>query len=261
MPNTRLQNPELRLLLVLNVSPIAKTKTARGELGMLRYSSRRHKKLMDESEYALRNAAVSASQPVVRIVNAILHDHRAYGLWESRHADLLLPIAAQSDKTYQILALRSAEVHLVHRRALFAYLQEKELRGERRRLLFRIFHSTLDYHAAVLAEHRQYMLAVSSHVSADHLVDVMHDPKSKRLLRQYEDLYARYFDMKCYVAGTGDSNCIELVRSGMGDARQQLRRVRQRIASEPPVSSCGDFDRQEALARSGRYPALNYMVG
>lgn len=228
---------------------------------MPRYSSRRHQKLMDESEFALQDASDSSSPHVCGIVAAILQDSRTYQLWESRHADLLLPVAKQNSKKRQIVALRIAEVQLVHQRALFESLQTNKTRGEERRKIFRIFHSSLDYHASVLAEHRQYKLAVSSGVSADHLINVMYDPTSQSLLQQYEELYARYFEMKCYVAGMGDSNCISLVRSGMVDTYGQLRRIRQRIESEPPVRECGNFDRQEALARSGRYPVLDYMVG
>ncbi len=228
---------------------------------MPRYNSRRHRKLMDESEYALHGAADSSSLRVSRVVNTVLQDSRIYGMWESRHANLMLPVAEHSDKKRQIFALRKAEVQLVHQRALFNYLRANAVRGEERRQLFRIFHSTRDYHETVLVEHRQYMLAVSSRVSADHVVDVMYDPNSKILLHQYEKLYSRYFDMKCYVAGMGESDCIDLVRAGLGDARDQLRRVRRSIESEPPANACGSFDRQELLARSGRYPILNYMVG
>lgn len=227
---------------------------------MLRYNSRRHQKLMDQSEYALHDASDSSSARVSRIVNNIIQDSRIYGLWESRHADLLLPVAEHSSKKRQIVALRNAEVGLVHQRALFNYLRANKLRGEERRQIFRIFHSTRDFHDTVLAEHRQYMLAVSSKLSADHLIDIMYDPTSKELLRDYETLYARYFEMKCYVAGMGDSDCVDLVRSGLPDARDQLRRMRKSIESEPPVDGGGSFDRQEELARSGRYPILNYML-
>ena len=228
---------------------------------MPRYDSRRHRKLMDESEYALHSAADSSSLRVSRVVNTILRDSRIYAMWESRHANLMLPVAEHNDKKRQIVALRNAEVQLVHQRALFNYLRVNRVRGKERRQIFRIFHSTRDYHETVLTEHRQYMLAVSSRVSADHLVDIIYDPNSKSLLRQYERLYARYFEMKCYVAGMGESDCIDLVRAGMGDVRDQLRRVRRCIESEPPVKGGGSFDRQEVLARSGRYPVLNYMVG
>ena len=46
----------------------------------------------------------------------------------------------------------------------------------------------------------------------------------------------------------------------MQDTRDQLKRMRQRIESESPATGCASFDRQELLARSGRYPVLNYMI-
>ena len=228
---------------------------------MPKFNSRRHRKLMSESEYALHNASDSSSPGDLRIIDTVLQNSRLYRLWESRHADLLLPVAEHSHKKRQIVALRNAEVQLVHRRALFVYLRSNGVRGDARRRLFRIFHQTLDYHNAVLAEHRQFMLAVSSRISTDHLIDVMNDPQSKSLPRQYEKLYQQYFEMKCYVAGMGDSKCIGLVRLTMQDTREQLQQMRRRIESESPANGCASFDRQEPLARSGRYPMLNYMVG
>lgn len=228
---------------------------------MPRYNSRRHQKLMDESEYALQDASESSPALVSRVVKTVLDDSHIYRMWEARHADLLLPVAEHGDKKRQILALRNAEVQLVHRRALFTYLRSNNVRGVQRMHLFRRLHSTVDYQDAVVAEHRQYMLALSSRVSADHLIDVMNDPKSKALIDQYRALYTRYFEMQCYVAGLGNSDCFDLVRETMGDVREQLGRVRTLIETERPEQTCRSFDRQEPLARSGRYPVLNYMIG
>ena len=85
---------------------------------MPRYNSRRHRKLMDESEYALQSAADSSSLRVSRVVNTVLGDNRIYALWESRHANLMLPVAEHSGKRGQIVALRNAEVQLVHQREI-----------------------------------------------------------------------------------------------------------------------------------------------
>ncbi len=173
---------------------------------------------------------------------------------------MLLPVAKYSDKKAQIVALRNADVQLVHRRALFAYLQTHPVRGDERQRLFRNMHPTIDFNNAVLAEHQQYMFAVSSGISSSHLIDIMNDSKSKRLASQYEILYAKYFEMHCYVNGVGSSDCVELGHLAMGDVRKQLKRLRHRIETEAPDSKSGNFDRQETLARSGRYPILNYML-
>ena len=226
---------------------------------MLRYSSRRHKQLMDVSEIALEDASESSVPRDSRIASTILRDNLKYRQWEARHANLLLPVAQQSGKKRQILALRNAKVELVHRRAFFRYLQAHEVRGEQRERLFRLFHSTLDYNDAILAEHRHYMLAVSSRISTDHIIDVMDDMNSVRLLRQYEKTFARYFEMKCYVVCATDSDCSQVVYESMRDLQRQLLSIRRLIESAPPSGDGGNFDRQELLARSGRYKALNYL--
>ena len=226
---------------------------------MPRYQSTRHRRMMDLSETALENALASESQRDSRIAATVIGDDQKYRLWEAGHADMLIPISQQSRKKPQILALREAKVQLIHRRAFFRYLRDREVTGERRRVLFRLFHSTLDFNDAVLAEHRQYMLAVSSRISTDYIVDVMQDLNSTRLLNAYERTFARYFEMKCHIACAPNSSTTPLVQEALRDIRSQLLRIRRTIETADPAGNAGNFDYQELLARSGRYPVLNYL--
>jgi len=226
---------------------------------MPRYSSRRHRHLMDASEFALKDAAESDKPRESRIATTILDDGRKYREWELRHANLLLPVAEQSRKKHQVVALRNAKIELVHRRAFFRYLRKHEINAKQRRDLFRVFHATLDYYDAILTEHHHYMIAVSSRISTDHIINVIDDVNSERLVRQYEKLFGRYFEMKCYLACARESDCIALVRQSMRDLQRQLLRVRRQVETAPAASTAGNFDRQELLARSSRYEALNYL--
>ncbi len=226
---------------------------------MLRYSSSRHRQLMTESEYALQGATESPVPRESRIADTILSDSKKYREWELRHANLLLPVAEQSARKYQVLALRHADIALIHRRALFLYLQTHEVRGDLREQLFRLFHTTLDFNEAILAEHRQYMLAFSSGISTNHIIDIMRDDKSTRLVQQYETTFARYFEMKCFVATAKDSDTIKIVRSSLRDVQGHLLRLRRRMETELPSERTGNFDQQELLARSGRYEIQNYL--
>lgn len=214
---------------------------------------------MTASEYALQDASESPAPRESRIASTILGDSRKYREWELRHANLLLPVAEQRARKRQIVALRNAEVELIHRRALFTYLQTHDLRDGQRKRLFRIFHNTLDYNQAILTEHRHYMLAVSSHISTDYIIDVMRDESSERLLQRYEKTFARYFEMKCYVASSVDSHCIQLIGSSLRDVKGQLLRLRRRIEAETPVVDRADFRQLELLARSSRYEMQNYL--
>jgi hypothetical protein len=216
---------------------------------------------MDESEQALYAAAQQDSGTDSRIARQITGDAKSLGLWESLHAELVRPVAEQNGRTPQVLALRDAEVRLVHRRALIDHVRERQLRGRDRERLFQVFYGPREFQGAVLAEHRQYMLAVSSRVSTDHLIGLMSDPVSKKLLADYETLYTRYFDLYCYVVGSEDRACAEAARHLMTAARQQAERMRRRINTARPDGRAADFERQAILARSGRYPVLDYMVG
>jgi hypothetical protein len=227
---------------------------------MLRYQSRRHKALMDESEQALWTAAEKDSGTESRIAKQILSDAKTHGLWEARHAELVRPVAEHNGRVPQVLALRDLEVRLVHRRALIDHVRERQLRGEERERLFRVFYGPRDFQDAVLAEHRQYMLAVSSRVSADHLINVMRDPASTQLVRRYEELYSQYFDLYCYVVSAQDRESADAAKQLMTHARREAEKVRKRINEVRPDGRAANFERQALLARSGRYPILNYMV-
>ena len=58
-----------------------------------------------------------------------------------------------------------------------------------------------------------------------------------------------------------DRACAEATRDAMTGARQQAERIRRRLNTERPDNRAADFERQAVLARSGRYPVLDYMVG
>jgi hypothetical protein len=216
---------------------------------------------MDESEQALWTAAQKESGSDARIAQQIIGDSKTHDLWEARHAELVRPVAEHNGRAPQVIALRDLEVRLVHRRALIDHIREHQLRGEDRQRLFQVFYGPREFRDSILAEHRQYMLAVSSRVSTDHLIDVMSDPPSKKLLAEYESLYARYFALYCYVAAAEDRTCAEAAKHLMTDARKQAEKLRRRINTERPDNRAADFERQAILARSGRYPILDYMVG
>ena len=150
---------------------------------------------------------------------------------------------------------------LVHRRALIDYIRKNEVTGRTRDHLLSQFYGPRANLDAVLAEHRQYMLAISSRVSADHLIDIMYDPFSRRFLEVYERAYNRYFELYCYVVCTPDRLMVEAVRTDMNAARERAARIRARLIEQPPeYRNLPSFDRQADIARSGRYPIVDYML-
>ncbi len=228
---------------------------------MRRFNTQTHRKLMHESEYALGQAAKSSNGRESRIAAAVLNDPRRQRQWGGMHAELLAPVAATQRRRRQIIALRKLAVELVHRTALVNFLRQNEISGHARRQLFRLLHATHDYEDAVVAEYNRYVLAAASRIAADHLLDVMGTTRSRDLLDMYETVYARYFEIRCEVACEQDTDCAAVMHTSEEELHEQLQRIHERIVSGKPRSRGRNFDRQHALAQSGRYPILNYMVG
>lgn len=228
---------------------------------MLRYQSRRHRYLMKESEQALSDAADGNRQRDARIAKQILGDSHIHRLWESRHADLVVPVAEASRRDGQIFKLREIEVKLLHRRALIRHIRRHSIVGTEREKLMAVFYGPKEPQDAILAEHRQYTLAVSSRVSADHLIEVMHDSVSEGLLRSYKSTYSRYFELYCFSVTCNDKSMVDATRPELASLRLCAMQMTKRIYSERPESGHASFERQALLARSGRYPIQEYMVG
>lgn len=214
---------------------------------------------MSASERALHDATESSIERESRIATTIIDDDKKYKEWELRHANLLLPVAEHRAKKHQILEIRRADVHLIHRRAFFKFLQTHDVRGKRREHLFRMFHATVDFDEAVLAEHRQYMMAYSSGISTEHIVEVMHDQVSPYLVERYEKVFDRYFEMKCYIASAGVSHTTRLVRATLRDSQGQLLRLRRHMETDLPLDNTGNFEQLDMLHRTGLAEARNYL--
>ena len=238
---------------------VSQTKNSKRGLVLLRYQSTRHRRLMQESEQALEDAAADTSTSTARIANQVLTDPKTHRLWEARHADLLRPVAEQKKRNPQVFELRRLETQVLHRSSLISYVRKHQVTGERRRRLFAAFYGPREFTDAVLIEHRQFVLAKSSEVSADHLLGIMQDTTSRELLSSYSSAYANYFSMYCYFACAKDSDLASAVGTAMKDAQQRVNRLRAALMSVKPDRGYADFDQQELIARSGRYPALNYL--
>lgn len=215
---------------------------------------------MDESQQALWDVAEGCGRVDGRIAKQIIGDSKSLRLWESRHADLVLPVAEQNRRAPQIFALRDIKVRLAHRRALITHIRKHGIIGEERAKLFSVFYGPMDTTNAMLAEHRQYTLAVSSRVSTDRLIELMSDAVSVRLLREYESLYSEYFELYCFMISCEDATLADATKTEVLGLKRLATQAIKRIHSETPEKSSSSFERQALLARSGRYPILDYMV-
>ncbi len=225
----------------------------------MKYLSARHQRLMRESELALENAVSDESPDTSRVAQQVLGDAKIHSLWESQHARLLLPVAEHKKRRPQILELRKLDTRQMHRSSLIKFIRTHRVTGPMRDRLFEVFYGPKDRIDAILTEHRHYLLSESSHLSADHLIDLMHDSISQDLLRLYANAYETYFSLFCFISCSRDSVLADAMRTSMKDARGRVNRLRRRIETENPISGYAGFDNEALIAESGRHRAINYL--
>ena len=157
-----------------------------------------HDQLMEESQqrlaYAVRSGAPSEERVAMRIFDSV----RDYQRWEAEHATLMRRIAAERLPSVQKAQLLNISLSLIHRKALFEYLRDEQVRGIRRSQIMAHFCSYRDYPDAVVAEHGRYVRSAASYLCSSHVgSNVMFDALFGEPLAEYEDLYASYFRNYC----------------------------------------------------------------
>jgi hypothetical protein len=157
----------------------------------------KHARLMEESEWRVEVAAVYNS-PEDLVARRVLESPILYRRWTSEHNCLLRAVSDHKRVEAQVVALRSTALNLVHRKALFEYLRERQLTGKKRRRLFRLFYGFREYTNAVLAEHGNYIRCSSSYLCAQYLAEhLMHDTALVEPLALYEERFGGFFRAFC----------------------------------------------------------------
>ena len=195
----------------------------------------KHARLMEESEWRVE-AAAGSNSPEDLLVRRVLESPGTYRRWASEHGWLLRTVSAAPRVEAQVVALRSAAMNLVHRKALFEYLRERQLTGHKRRRLFQIFYGNRDYSNAVLAEHGNYLRVSSSYVCTQYLAEhLMHDEAVAEPMQLYEERFGEFFRAFCdaELAETeAERLAVEpldalrpLLKLQLGEARQAILRM------------------------------------
>ncbi|MDB6090506.1 MAG: hypothetical protein JWN85_3290 [Gammaproteobacteria bacterium] len=201
----------------------------------------RHSRLMEESQSRLEAAARAGPSEEMLVASRIVEHPTAYRLWEAEHDRLIRTVSAHSRLAPQIGALRSAAFGLIHRKALFEYLREREINGARRHKLFSLFYGSRDYANAVLAEHASFIRCSSSYLCADHLAEqLMRDAAFDEPLQLYQEWYAEYFRVFCDVelADTPDEKLALAPLDALKPLlKYRLKQARDSILALPQVPS------------------------
>jgi hypothetical protein len=161
----------------------------------------KHSRLMEESEACLAAVARAGQPEDMAIASQIVEFPTAYRVWESEHSRLLHHVSTHLRLPPQMGALRSSTFALIHRQALFEYIRDRRVLGNKRHRLFSLFYSNRDFANAVVAEHASFLRCSSSRICMDHLAEhLMRDAAFAEPMQLYKEWYTDYFRVFCDVA-------------------------------------------------------------
>lgn len=152
---------------------------------------------MEESELRVQ-MSVHLHSPADAAASHMLQMPEIYRRWAAEHDRLMHAISDQPRLTSQVTALRSTTFGLVHKRALFEYLRDRQLAGDKRKRLLALFYGCRDYTNAILMEHGHFMRCSTSYVCTHHLGQhLMEDAAFEEPMQLYEEWYTEYFRAYC----------------------------------------------------------------
>ena len=157
-----------------------------------------HARLMTVSGHYVEAMARSGAPQERLVANRILDCPSVWVRWERDHAGIMHAVAQQRRLPRQISVLKTTCFSLIHRKALFEHLRDRQLRGQARQQLLRFFHRTRGYGHALIAEHDSYLRSACSYLCSNHVGSaVMIDGVFQDPMRRYEELYSEYFRAFC----------------------------------------------------------------
>ena len=192
-------------------------------------------RLMEESELCIAESAKSGSPAQMLVASRLLAHPETYRRWESEHFQLMRRVSEHRYLDRQVVALRSTALALLHRKAVFEYLQERQLTRQQRHKLMAMFHSLKDYAASLIAEHGNYVRGASSYWCSHHLARrLMKDSAFAEPLLLYQERYTDFFRVHCDVElaeSQSEKQAVASMRLLQPLLKKQLVEARQEILS------------------------------
>jgi hypothetical protein len=219
-------------------------------------------RLMEESELCVAEAARWGTPAQMLVATRLMSHPEAYRRWESEHFHLMRRVSGHTYLNGQVAALRSTALALLHRKAVFEYLQERQLTRSQRHRLMALFHSMREYTASLIAEHGNYLRGASSYWCSHHLARrLMKDGVFAEPLHLYEERYSDYFRVFCDVElaeAEAERQAVEPMRLLQPLLKLQLAEARREILAMPyqPQKVWREVEIRRPTGDTARLPAL-----
>jgi hypothetical protein len=157
-----------------------------------------HARLMRESTDRIEAALASSDGAERLVAQRVLESPHLWQQWEAEHSGLMLKVSNVSVQRLQVEALKETTFRLLHSKALFQYLRQRQIRGTERARVMAYFRPGRSYETAMIAEHGLYLRKACSYLCTHHVgAAVVQDPAFLDPLQRYEQLYTEYFEVYC----------------------------------------------------------------
>lgn len=189
-----------------------------------------HERLMDASHDCLKQASASVHPEVKIVATRLMESPVAYESWENEHSGLMRNIAAERLPAAQRESMLSASFNLIHRKALFEYLRERQLRGAPREALIQHFFPQRDFVDSMRVEHMQYIRSTASYLCVEHVGrDLMFDALFEEPLQEYEEVYHEYFYVYCDQIARVKKDTMSVPTAMLGDMKTRVSEWRRAL--------------------------------
>ncbi len=159
----------------------------------------------------------------------------SYTEWETTHSKLMQQVCQPTRLRAQIVKMRATTLRLIHRRAVFEYLRERQITGVKRHRFIELFYGSRDYASAMVIEHGHYTRSWISASCSRHIGnEVLRDPAFAAPLTAYELWYTEYFRLFCdlqlmtteNVTTDCEQTLLPFLKERCEQARERLIRMR-----------------------------------
>ena len=190
--------------------------------------------LMNVSESRIEDIRWSGSDDERRLVNRLFETPGSYDMWESYHSGLMKGVGCGSNRKDQLIKMRKTRFALIHRQALFQYLRDSGLKGERREVVINAFHDSSDYMQAVVREHGRFLRSNSSLFCTDHLAyRLLRDNRFSNGIAHYRQRYMDYFSLYCnWIIAESEGSEFPMRRLLL-ESKRNLSQMQTRLLSMP----------------------------
>lgn len=181
------------------------------------------------------------------VAQRILATPASWHSWELEHSGLMRVVADCAALRHQVAVLRQTALRLIHGTALFEYLKNKGVRGALRAAVMSHFHPSQSYKHAVVAEHALYLRKACSFLCTSHVSTLVQDAAFLDPMREYEKLYAEYFELYCSTLCAESGVDVQSERALLPLLKHQLDEWRWVILN--PKQALPRLRRESALRR------------